>query len=249
MSLPPNEQDLHAWLDGEADATLSRRIEDYLVAHPQRAEEVEGWRRDAQLLRQAMPLQRFSMAQSVPQQLRRRVRQQRQWKLAGAFALIMTLGVGGYSGWQLKDSQLSAQRLPMEDAVQAYKLFGGTALASLDISASQQQVVGQWMSRYFINGNVPPNLEQFGFKQLGARLMATEQGPSALVMYQNPQGLRVAWYIRPIRPLKLPHGQRQADELIAQYWSDNHYNYALVSPMSTHSQIGDLRKAVALSNS
>ncbi|MBS1205861.1 MAG: anti-sigma factor [Proteobacteria bacterium] len=77
------------------------------------------------------------------------------------------------------------------------------------------------MSRYFINGHQPPNLEQYDFTLAGAWLIATAQGPAALIMYQDPRGTRVGWYIRPLSPVKLPHGERQADDVMAQYWGEN----------------------------
>ena len=42
MTLPPDEHDLHAWLDGETDEATSARIEHYLAQNPQAAREVAG---------------------------------------------------------------------------------------------------------------------------------------------------------------------------------------------------------------
>lgn len=239
----PDEQDLHAWMDGETDEATAQRIERYLAENPQAAGRVAALRQDTQLLRQAMSRQNMAFDTPEPHYFRRRVRQQRQRKLALACVLVLSLSVGGYTGWQLKDSQI-AMRLPMEDAVQAYKLFGNETLTPLDVVASQQTDLAHWVARYFINGNLPPDLKQYGFKPLGARLMATAQGPAALVMYQDPHGTRIAWYIRPLSPVKLPHGQRQAEDVMAQYWSDEYYNYALVTPLKA-AEAGDVRKAVS----
>ena len=78
--------------------------------------------------------------------------------------------------------------------------------------------------------------------------MATAQGPAALIMYQDPRGTRVGWYIRPLSPGKLPHGERQAEDVMTQYWSDDHYNYALVTPLNSPA-VNGLRKAVSQANS
>jgi len=241
--MKPDEEDLHAWIDGEADDATARRVERYLAEDPQAAGRVAEMRYEMQLLRQAMHQQKQTLETPEPHYFRRRARQQRQRILVFACALVLSLGVGGFTGWQLKDAQM-ASHLPMEDAVQAYKLFGNEALTPLDVSASQQTDLASWVGRYFINGNLPPNLEQFGFKPLGARLMATAQGPAALVMYQDPRGIRVAWYIRPLSPVKLPHGERKAEDVMAQYWSDEHYNYALVTPLDG-AGTGTMRKALA----
>lgn len=241
--MKPDEEDLHAWIDGEADDATARRVERYLAEDFQAAGRVAEMRYDMQLLRQAMHQQQQTLETPEPHYFRRRARQQRQRRVALACVFVLSLSVGGFTGWQLKDSQM-ASHLPMEDAVQAYKLFGNATLTPLDVVASQQTQLASWVGRYFINGNLPPNLEQYGFKPLGARLMATAQGPAALVMYQDPHGTRVAWYIRPLSPVKLPHGERKAEDVMAQYWSDEHYNYALVTPLDA-AATGDVRKAVA----
>lgn len=248
MTLPPDENDLHAWMDGEADEATAEKVERYLQANPEAAAQVAGWRADAQQLRQAMSRQAWAVDRPNPQYLRRRMRQQRLRQLSMAFMLVMAVSIGGVAGWQLKDSQVAVAPQPMEDAVQAYKIFDNQTQTPMDVMASQHAELTSWVARYFINGNPPPNLEQFGFRLVGARLMATAQGPAALIMYQDPQGTRVGWYIRPLEPVKLPHGQRQAEDVMAQYWSDQHYNYALVTPVNSSGVTG-LRKAVSLATS
>jgi anti-sigma factor RsiW len=248
MTLPPDEHDLHAWMDGEADEATAERVERYLKDNPQAAAQVAGWRADAQQLRQAISRHSPAMDRPHPQYLRRQMRQQRLRQLATACMLVLAVSLGGVAGRQLKESQTMSSPQPMEDAVQAYKIFDNQTQTPMDVLASQHAELSSWVARYFINGNPPPNLEQFGFRLVGARLMATAQGPAALIMYQDPQGTRVGWYIRPLDPVKLPHGERQADDVMAQYWSDQHYNYALVTPVNS-SGVSGLRKAVALATS
>ncbi|WP_435945514.1 anti-sigma factor family protein [Dryocola sp. BD586] len=244
MTLPPDENDLHAWMDGEADEATSMRVERYLKENPQAAAQVAGWRDDMRQLRQAMNRQALSFDTPQPQYLRRRVRQQKRWRLATACTLVLALSLGSYAGWQMKEAELLSHQ-PMEDAVQAYKLFDNDLLTPMDVVADKQPELARWLARYFINGNLPPNFEHYGFSFSGARLIATAQGPAALILYQDLQGTRIGWYIRPLSPVKLPHGQRQAQELMAQYWSDEHYNYALVTPLNS-SAVNELRKAVSL---
>jgi anti-sigma factor RsiW len=66
---------------------------------------------------------------------------------------------------------------------------------------------------------------------VAARLLVTDQGPSAIVIYENGDGQRATFYIRPPGPgnALLKQGQRRDRELLARYWSGEGYNYALVS--------------------
>ncbi|MEW5560122.1 anti-sigma factor [Enterobacter asburiae] len=245
MSNLPDESQFHAWLDGETDERTSREIEAWLRDHPAMAREVEGWRQDKLRLQRAVNQTdiRYLSANSDPVRLRFRLRQRRIQRLALAFSLVLTLGAGSLGGWQLKE-HVQSRTLPMEDAVQAYKLFGDLPqLASMDIRTSEPPMLENWLRRYFISGTLPPNLERYGFKLIGARLMASEQGASALVLYETAGGERIAWYIRH-RATPLNKGARQSDGLVAQYWSDSHYNYAVVSPV-TGNNLPALRKAIS----
>lgn len=244
MNMPPDETQLHAWLDGELDTESSRLIAAWLAQHPETAQQVEGWRQDKIRLQQAMQrsMSRSDFISPQPAQLRQRRQQQRYQRLALACSLVLALSVGSVAGWHMQ-SHMQPHVLPMEDAVQAYRLFSRAQMASLDIETSEQPQLASWLSRYFINGTVPPNLERFGYQLMGARLMASEQGASALVLYQTQSGQRVAWYIRP-QTVHLKTGARQSDNLMAQYWSDRHYNYALVSPLQGD-EIPALRAAIA----
>lgn len=233
MNIPPDENQLHAWLDGELDSASHQAVSDWLVQHPDIAAQVEGWRQDKLRLQQSLQrnMARTTFTPLQPAQLRQRRARQRYQRLALACSLVLALGIGSLSGWQMTE-RLQNHPLPMEDAVQAYRLFGdGAQQATMDISTHQTTQLASWLSRYFINGTLPPNLERFGYQLIGARLMANEHGASALVLYQTASGTRVGWYIRP-QTVRLEKGSRQADNLVAQYWSDRHYNYALVSPMS-----------------
>ncbi|WP_187488403.1 anti-sigma factor family protein [Duffyella gerundensis] len=240
--MTPGEQELHAWMDGEVDDARAEKIERYLAENPQIAAEMAALRQDKQLLRQAMHRQPPYATNVDAHYFHRRLRQQRFRKLALACVLVLSVGIGGITGWQIS-AQMNAH-LPMEDAVQAFRLFGDQSQLPLDVSAAQQADLTRWVTRYFIHGDLPPNLEQYGFKPLGARLMATAQGPAALVMYEDPHGTRLAWYIRPLSPIKMSHGERQAEDVMAQYWSDAHYNYALVTPLGAP-QAGVVRKALS----
>ena len=239
----PDEQHLHAWMDGELDEATAQQVERYLAENPQVAAHMAGLQQDTQRLRQAMNRQLPNMNRVEPYYFHRRVRQQRHRKVALACLFVLSLSVGGFTGWQLKDTQISAP-LPMEDAVQAYRLFDDATELPLDVSASQHTELASWVTRYFIRGALPPNLEGYGFKPLGARLMATAQGPAALVMYQDPHGIRVAWYIRPLSQIKISQGERKAEDVMAQYWSDEHYNYAMVTPLNAP-EASDVRKALS----
>ncbi len=247
----PTENDLLAYVDRQLDETQRRWVEHYLAQHPAAAKTVAGWQTDTQRLRIALtraadvaPASDRAPPYLQPQAIRRRIQSRRQTRLALAFTLLFSLGAGGIAGWQFHDMAMGRRALPMEDAVRAYQLFSQDKTPVLDMVADNRDAMNNWLSRYFINGASPPDLDAYGFTLVGGRLMATESGPSALIVYQDRQGTRVTYYIRPHGPVGMKSGKRETRSLLAQYWSDNQYNYAMVSPLND-SSTAPVQNAVA----
>lgn len=241
----PDEHDLHAYLDDQLDPQRRQWVEAWLAAHPEDARRVEGWRQDAQQLRAAYAGQAHG---AIPEQLdpvriRRNIRQRRHTRLATAAGLLLALGVGGMGGWQMRGESLARSIVPMQDAVQAYRLFADAGQSGLDLRDSGD--LHSWLARYLKGATPPPALDQVGLKTVGARLLATEQGAAALVIYEDGQGRRLTFFIRPPGPRHemLPQGQRTDGDLLARYWSQGGYNYALVS-RSDDPQAGAVGKMV-----
>lgn len=229
--LIPTEDELHAYVDERLEPARRAAVQAWLAANPHEAARIEAWRSDARRLRAALA----GMGELAPgphldlAQVRRRVRQRRQRRLASAAVLLLALGVGGLGGWQARQATLVAADLPMADAVQAHRLFVGTS--ALDIQASDPAQLQAWLGRHFNRVGQLPDLAGYGFQPVGARLLSNEQGPAALLVFQDRQGQRISLFLRSPgeRFDKMPSGQRTDGQLEARYWSHGAYNFALVS--------------------
>ena len=230
--LIPGESDLHAYVDGQLDAERRQWIEAWLASHPQDARRVEGWKQDAQNLRAALASRALPPASLAlePAHIRQRLRARRRSRLGVAAALLAALGVGSLGGWQARDLTLAEHEKPMADAVQAYRLFAANGSAA-PLDTRDGESLHGWLGRYLENASLPADLDRLGLRSVGARLLATEQGAAALVIYEDAQGHRLSFFIRPPGAGRhpLPHGQRLDGELMTRYWSEGGYNYALVT--------------------
>ena len=233
MIKTPSEQDLHAYVDGRLDGADRLLVEQFLARDPVRAAEVVGWQRDAQRLR-AMFGGENSLPDNpalAPSNMRAELRRQKhQWRLQ-AVAAVLCVGLGLAGGWQLKRLQISSESKPMADAIAAYQVVasaGATDPGMLDADSSQLQ---SWLDRHFHDATRLPDLSAAGFEAVGGRLFATDDGPSAMVLYRDAQGHAISFYVRPPAGGRqfLPTGQRKDQGLLAQYWSGQGYNYAFVS--------------------
>ena len=54
ISLPPNERDLHAYVDHQLSDADRRALDTWLASHPDQAAQVRAWQQDAQQLRAAL---------------------------------------------------------------------------------------------------------------------------------------------------------------------------------------------------
>lgn len=229
ITLPPTEHDLHAYVDLRLSPADRQRLETWLASHPEEAAQMKGWQKDARLLRSVLGASPLPDNPALdPSAVRQRRRHRYQQYLGRAAALVLAVAVGAVGGWQARPGVA-----PMTDALQAYRLFAEKDVLPADFKVGAGDSVQPWLDRYFRDAARLPDLERAGFKAVGARLLSTDQGPAAMVLYQDDRGARVTFYIRPPGPGNklLPRGSRREGELQADYWSGPGYNYAVVAPV------------------
>ncbi|WP_348747993.1 anti-sigma factor family protein [Pseudomonas rhodesiae] len=233
ISLPPNEHDLHAYVDHQLSDSDRRVLNTWLATHPEVAAQVQAWQQDAHALRAALggALRQPANPQLDPALIRQRVRHKTRRHLATAALLLVAVSLGGLGGWQAREATQPPLQ-PMADAMQAFRLFAQDGILPADYRAQDSGTMQAWLDRYFQQAQRLPDLSQSGFTPVSGRLLSTDQGAAAMVLYQDAQGRRISFYIRPPGPDNgfLPRGSRTADGLQAQYWSGGGYNYAVVSP-------------------
>jgi anti-sigma factor RsiW len=237
ISMPPGERDLHAYVDHQLSDADRRLVETFLASNPEISAQVRAWQLDAQQLRAALggALQQPANPELDPAVIRQRLKRQSRRHLASAAVLLMAVSVGGFSGWQAREMTLASPQLPMTDALQAYRLIAQQGLLPADYKVGEDGDMQGWLDRYFTQANRLPDLSSAGFKPASGRLLSTEQGPAAMVVYENRDGQKISFYVRPPGPKNymLPRGSRSDGELQAEYWSGSGYNYAMVSPTDT----------------
>lgn len=233
MNTSPSEHDLHAYVDGRLDGERREAVERFLAHHPERAAEVATWQRDAQRLRaelgaaQALP----DNPALHPRMLRAHLRQRRRTRLSLAAAALVCLFVGALGGWHMRGIRAETASAPMSDAIEAYRLVVTEGSARPDLISRSESDIQAWLDRHFAQATRVPDLSGAGFHPVGGRLFATDQGAAAMVLYRDADGHAISFYVRPPGPRHrlLPQGQRSDRGLLAQYWSGQGYNYAMVS--------------------
>jgi anti-sigma factor RsiW len=146
-------------------------------------------------------LQQPANPQLDPAQIRQRLKRQSRRHLASAAVLLIAVGLGGFSGWQAREMTLArASVLPMTDALQAYRLIAQQGILPADYKVDSDGDMQHWLDRYFTQASRLPDLKSAGFEPVSGRLLSTDEGPAAMVMYEDRSGHKVSFYVRPPGP-------------------------------------------------
>jgi anti-sigma factor RsiW len=230
--LLPTEDELHAYVDGQLDEGRRREVEAWLGSNPEWAETVAGWKRDAERLRAALanPHSLPPDPRLDPTAIRRSLRARTRQRVALAATLLLTACVSAVGGWQARSLTMAAALPPMEDALQAYRLFAMDRSSALELDATQADTLKVWLARNLGPQASVPDLQPQGFTLLGAQLLSTDAGAAALLLYESRDGRRLGFYMRPgSRVPGRGKGLRQDGLLLTQYWFREGYGFAVVS--------------------
>src|SRR3546814_18472729 len=75
-----------------------------------------------------------------------------------------------------------------------------------------------------------PELQSYGFTLLGGRMLATPDRAAAMLMYQDDDGSRLSFYVRPSTRFDDARGRRCHNGLALRYWYRNGPGFAVVGP-------------------
>lgn len=244
-----SDQDLHAYVDGWLDPARRQAVEDHLAAHPDDAARVRDYRAHAEALRAAL---RAADPVAVPERLIHATRagadaRRTPWlPRVAAAVLLLAIGIGG--GWTLRGVMVTpapealASELPRLAAA-AHRVFAVEVRYPVEVRAEEAHLMG-WLSKRVGRPLAAPDLQAFGFRLMGGRLLPTASGAAAQLMYEDAQGRRVTAYMQ-ANAGGAETAFRFADEdgLAAFYWLDGPMGYALVGPLQ-RDELFELAQAV-----
>ena len=103
----------------------------------------------------------------------------------------------------------------------------------VEVEASQQQHLVQWLSKRLNRQLKVPNLSATGYELVGGRLLPGENGARAQFMYQNAAGERVTLYVGAVDGSNAKSMDETAFRFTNEagiasfYWVDQGFGYAL----------------------
>ena len=242
MSDPTDRVDvseLHAFVDGQIDASRLPAVLAWLHAHPDDAARVLQWQAQRVQLRQmarAIDLDETpAVMNDVVSRAAAGTRRRTLWQRAAAVMLLVAAGVAGGRYWgqiaYLDAPTMAASPSFVRDAVLAHAVFVPEKRHPVEVTASDEAHLVQWLSRRLGSPLKVPSLARHGYRLLGGRLLPGEGTPRAQFMYENAQGARVTLYVTVFEPGQTPDStafrsvQSAGEESF--YWVEERFGYAL----------------------
>jgi anti-sigma factor RsiW len=240
---PVHEDELHAYVDGQLDAGRAAAVHAWLLDHADDAHRVATWQAQRLQLRQAArsldigptppPLAELVMRAAGHARARAR------WQHAAAAAILLAVGAAGGAWWGRGAAPGSGTHLAapwaaapafVREAGVAHAVFTPEKRHPVEVAASDEAHLVQWLSRRLGTPLKAPTLVEQGWRLLGGRLLPGEGAPRAQFMYENAQGGRMTLYVAAFAPgsgtdtsfRSVREGGRESF-----YWVEGSFGYAL----------------------
>lgn len=235
-----SDDELHAFVDGQIEAGRISAVLAWLQAQPADAARVLHWQAQRLQLRQ---LARAIEPQATPaaltnvvtQAVSRSVRATR-WRQAAAVLLLISAGLVGGRYWGSIDMEahpagVAASPRFVREAVAAHAVFVPEARHPVEVTASDEAHLVQWLSRRLGAPLRVPTLTRFGYHLLGGRLLPGESTPRAQFMFEDAQGSRVTLYVVVFSSGDAPDAASFRSVRIGAeqsfYWIDDRFGFVL----------------------
>jgi anti-sigma factor RsiW len=242
---PVSDDELHAFVDGQLDAGRVPSVLAWLHANAQDAARVVAWQAQRLQLRQ---MARTMDVGETPPALGDVVlraaggaRRRAAWQQAVAAVLLLAVGVTGGWWWgqgalPVASRAMAASPSFVREAALAHAVFVPEKRHAVEVAASDEAHLVQWLSRRLGSPLKVPSLAGHGYRLLGGRLLPGEGAPRAQFMYENAQGKRVTLFVAVFGPGQAPAQTsfRSVRDGAGEsfYWVEDRFGYALSAELS-----------------
>jgi anti-sigma factor RsiW len=231
--LPLSEDDLHAFADNQLSPERAQEIAAVLAREPALAGRVAEIKRQNALLRDAFDPW---LADPLPRKLLRassHVGSRSFWKrVRPALAVAATLVVGVSLGWFGRDEILRREGTPVTFSRQAaltHALYAADQNRPVEVWAAEEQRLVNWLSKRLNFPLRAPDLNSVGFSLVGGRLVAGNEKPGAMFMYENAEKQRISLLVRKddVPSHETAFRYAKEDGVSVFYWIDDQCGYAI----------------------
>jgi anti-sigma factor RsiW len=153
-------------------------------------------------------------------------------RLRPALAVAATLMIGVGLGWYGRDELLRLEGTPVTFSRQAaltHALYAADQNRPVEVWAAEEQRLVTWLSKRLGFQLRAPDLNSLGYSLVGGRLVAGNEKPGALFMYENADKQRISLLVRKddIPSHETAFRYAREDGVSVFYWIDESCGYAI----------------------
>lgn len=230
-----DEDRLQAFVDGELDADSREAMARRLANDPEAAHRARDYaaqkRRLAEALATAADGPTDPYTATLAEGLARRLAPPPRFRWLRSLGVAAALLAVGWWGHALRGA-VDVGPVPnrVADAAQIHELFAGDPDHPVELSAAESDELAGWITRKLGEEVAIPDLRGMGLTFLGGRLLGSEEGPFAQLLYEGRDGSRVSLYLSG----EVEQGDDslrlvEVDGLNAGYWQEDDLAYTLVA--------------------
>ena len=239
-AMPITDDDLMAYADGQLAGERREAVEQAIARDASLASRVAAIREQNAALRDALDPW---LAEAIPPRLlaaaEGRAGGGRLMRMWPAFAAAATLVLGIAVGWFGRDVVLERSGTPTTFARQAaltHVLYAADQRRPVEVWANEEEGLVRWLTRRLSYDAHVPNLNSLGYALVGGRLVAGNEKPTALVMYENAEKQRLTLQWRVTREKAGEPGETSFRYALENgvgvfYWIEDECAYALSGPL------------------
>jgi len=249
------DDEFHTLVDAQGSAESLEALRIRLADDFQANQRLLQWQRQREALRS---LHVQVLQEPIPTTLSQAVRLAKSpptpgnpwWRYGGlAAGVVMAFGAGWFvsAQWQgnllqnnsPKMAAVQLERDFVRQAGLAHRVYVPEVRHPVEVSATEQAHLVQWLSKRLGKPLKLPDLTAQGFDLVGGRLLPGEAGARAQFMFQNTAGNRVTLYLGAVNtPAEGLSNQETGFRFESQagipsfYWIDQGFGYALAGQLS-----------------
>ncbi len=240
MNTEIGDAELQRFVDGQLSPERRALVLEYLANHPDAKQRVDADLRHKRLLRQYASEYTNQPDDPVTARLQDELatrlagsaaRPRPWWRQTAAAMVLFAAGWGAsvvhdtYREWSLPSV--------VNGATKAHQIFAENSRRPVELTAADSRELRHWFSEHLYADVDIPQLDSVGLSFIGGRLLATEQGPLAQMLYEDQRGRRLSFYVSAAEAFSEADVQVvKVDGFTAGYWKDDRLVYTLVADTS-----------------
>ena len=224
---------LHAFVDGELDGQEKHDIENLLLRDEAARRFVARLVQQKQALHSAFD---GTLQEPVPARLLAAAQQRPAQNRASYFIAASMAGflvLGGALGYFAADHMAKYQAFDLPQiAYLAHQTFAGEVKHPVEVAASEQTHLQNWLSKRVGQPIKIPDLTAQGYSLLGGRLLAESEGPAGQLMYETADKQRLTVFLTEnLGGVESALRLEQHGNLITCYWRNGKLAMAVTADL------------------